>query len=169
MTDEALFDIYFRGELYSGFDADTAREEMARLFNSDADSLAPFFSGEPQPVKLRVSEATVDKFRTALEAIGLRLVVVPSGGELPEPEPEAAATPETVPATADEPQARPQLDTSALSLADAGADLLDEHPEVTPPVLDLSALSVAEKGVDLLDEPRPEPPPAPNTDHLSLD
>ena len=169
MTDESLFDIYFRGELHSGFDPDTARADMARLFNSDVDSLAPFFSGEAQPVKLRVPQPTVDKFRAALEAIGLILVVVPSGSELPEPEPEplpdAAATP------ADTPQqtAGIDVDTSALSLADAGADLLDDHPEVSAPVLDLSALSMAETGADLLDEPRPEPPPAPNTDHLSLD
>lgn len=62
-----------------------------------------------------------------------------------------------------------QLDLSAISLDEVGADLLhpDEVPVVEPVVVDVSGISIAATGADLGQILQPEPPPAPDTSHLS--
>lgn len=61
------------------------------------------------------------------------------------------------------------VDISDMDLAPPGSDLeqlKDDIPEVNP---DTSTLSVAPAGAELLEgQPKTEPPPAPNTDHLGL-
>ena len=100
-----------------------------------------------------------------------------------EPEPEVKETP-------------PAPDTSHLTAAAAGEDLLVDKPEPPPPLTldldsmtlapagseleqlkddlpaldpDTSALSIAQVGADVLEgQVKETPPPAPNTDHLSV-
>jgi len=71
-------------------------------------------------------------------------------------------------ASADEPVVP---NTDALDLSPEGTDFSDcASPEAVPPELDLSALEVAPAGTDVLDEEqrkRSKPPP-PDTDHISL-
>lgn len=61
------------------------------------------------------------------------------------------------------------IDTSDLDLAPPGSDLeqlKDDTPEIHP---DTSALSVAAAGAELLEgQQKPAPPPAPDTDHIGL-
>lgn len=63
------------------------------------------------------------------------------------------------------------LDLSALELAPTGTLLEqsnEEKPEINNP--DISQISVAEPGADLLEnQPKKITPPAPNTDHLSIE
>lgn len=191
---EERFDIYFRGDLLEGFFVDFVRADMARLFKTDEARLAAFFSGDAQPIKLKVDKATAAKYQKALKQIGARPIIVPAGQAVPEPEAEQASGHRPAPAptpddeqsaTADEsdwtilppgsdigeareaPPAR--VDTSALSLAEPGADLVDARTEPDPTVVDTSSLSLAEAGADLLEDGRAAPPPAPDTSHLSLD
>lgn len=57
----------------------------------------------------------------------------------------------------------------ALVLAPVGADLLDSYRHDAPPPPDTSHLSVANLGADLLEGmTRTPPPPTPNTSHLSV-
>lgn len=71
----------------------------------------------------------------------------------------------------DKPEPTPPLpiDISSMDLAPPGSDLeqlKDDTPEINP---DTSALSVAQAGAELLEgQKKPEPPPAPNTDHIGL-
>lgn len=61
------------------------------------------------------------------------------------------------------------LDLENLSLAPAGADLEELRPELPALNPDISDLSIAEAGADLLKEQQnPPPPPAPNTDHITI-
>lgn len=72
---------------------------------------------------------------------------------------------------AEKPEAPPPLplDLDSLSLAPAGSDLEELHyglPEVNP---DTSYLSIAEAGADLLEgQQKQEPPPPPDTSHLRI-
>lgn len=72
----------------------------------------------------------------------------------------------------DKPQAppAPPLDLDAITLAPAGTELEQLHDELPPVNPDTSALSIAAAGVDILEgQTKTEPPPAPNTDHISVD
>mgnify|MGYP003625782622 CR=1 FL=1 len=62
-------------------------------------------------------------------------------------------------------------DISGIDLAPSGTDFSDcATPDAQPPELDLSALDMAEVGSDVLDEQyrQREAPPAPATDHLQI-
>jgi len=60
-------------------------------------------------------------------------------------------------------------DTSHISVAEAGADLLPERtPEVVVPAPDTSAISLAEPGARLGPDQPPTLPQAPDTTHLSV-
>ena len=62
-------------------------------------------------------------------------------------------------------------DTDALDLSPAGTDFSDcAAPDPEEPLLDLSALDLAAAGSDVLEEQyrKREQPAAPDTDHLSL-
>ncbi|MEH6518367.1 MAG: hypothetical protein V7742_16950 [Halioglobus sp.] len=66
----------------------------------------------------------------------------------------------------------PPPDTTGISLAPEGSDYSDCAPEPAGnPDLDLSALELADQGVDMLDEQykKEDKPAVPATDHLSLE
>ena len=216
---EPRYDIYFRGDLLDGFYADFVKADMAQLFKTDPARLEAFFSGTPQPVKLKVDKPTAVKYKAALEKIGAKPIIVPMGKAPP-----AATTPEPQPETGQPGQAEPaasaparerdwtilpagsdigehrdvqpaSVDTSGLSIAQAGATLV-EHPERPTPVqvdisglsldepgvtlvenparpapvqVDISALSLDEPGVTLVDNNKAAPPPPPDISHLTLE
>ena len=59
-------------------------------------------------------------------------------------------------------------DTSDITIAEVGVTLV-KPKEVIPVEVDTSAISVAEAGSDLADRKSESHPPAPNTDHIELD
>ncbi len=183
MSDER-FDIYFRGDILDGFFIDFVKADMARLFKTEESRLAPFFTGRPHPVKLKVDKATAAKYQKALTEIGAKPVIVPAGQPVPEPEPAQTGesgrdTPEQaedwsiLPPGSDIGEHRDvtpvQVDTSALSVAEVGVTLV-ENPERPEPVsVDISGLSVGQVGERLVEEDNTPPPPAPDTSHLKLE
>lgn len=185
MSDER-FDIYFRGEILDGFFIDFVKADMARLFKTEESRLAPFFSGRPHPVKLKVDKATAAKYQKALTDIGAKPIIVPAGQTVPEPEPEPVQAEEggrSNPAPAGDWSILPpgsdigehrdvtpvQVDTSALSVAEVGVTLV-ENPERPEPVsVDISGLSMGQVGERLVEEDNTPPPPAPDTSHLKLE
>ena len=71
----------------------------------------------------------------------------------------------------DKPEAPPPLPLNLddITLAPPGADLEELHDDLPPLNPDISGISLAEPGVDLLEgQQKPAPPAAPNTDHLKL-
>ncbi|WP_019529939.1 hypothetical protein [Dasania marina] len=60
------------------------------------------------------------------------------------------------------------LDIDDITLAPAGAILEELHPDLPELNPDISGISLAPAGADLLTEKKPSAPPAPDTSHLSL-
>ena len=138
MSDEQ-FDVVFFGILQPGKDKDTAMQNMAKLFKTDARKLAPYFAGGRKVIKGKINAAAAEKYRAALENVGL--VIKIEVCEIAE-DPTAADASSSIP------------DTGDMSIAAAGSDII-ENP-ITPPVQkidDFSALTMADAGVDVIENP----------------
>jgi hypothetical protein len=80
-----------------------------------------------------------------------------------------AATGTDLLATKPPPAPSPEVNIDAISLAPAGTELEEIHPHVIPLNPDTSQLSLADAGAELLEgQTKATPPPAPNTDHLTV-
>ena len=188
---DPLYDIVFYGIVQPGKDREQALHNMAKLFKTEPARLKSYFSGERKVIKSRVDSQVAEKYRAALENIGLVIkleeVAPPageSGGEAAPTQPagaENAAVSDTGGLSVAEVgadvlenpppvEARPIGDISALSMAEAGADVFEHPPEKpAPPQLDLDALSLAEAGADVFAHPPEKPaPPQLDLDALSL-
>lgn len=168
------FDLYFRGELLDGYFADFVKVDMARLFKVDLARIEPYFSGEPQTIKLNVDRATAAKYQKALKAIGAKLLVVNQGTAIEtkpaQPAADAAAThgqaaTATTQAAPPEPARTSEGDWGLLP---PGSDL-GEHRDIQPVSVDVSGLSIAEVGVDLGEQSDKPPPVRVDISGLQLD
>ncbi|WP_108126927.1 hypothetical protein [Saccharospirillum mangrovi] len=156
---QTYFDLYYRGDVLDGYSADQVRRDLAVLFKTDDARVATYFSGRTEVIKLRVAEVTVARYQRALRDIGAELIVVPEGAPAP-------ADPRPIQPTA----APVSIDTSSLSLAQTGADVLDERPQ-QPAAVAVSGLSLSDTGADLRDTTgaaQDDVPKPPDTSHLTL-
>ena len=143
---EPLFDVVTYGITQPGKNRDVVVENMAALFKTTADKVQPYFAGGRKVIKSKVDELTAEKYRAALENVGLIIKLE---------EIEQAAEADEAPTTATEStQQESTADDSGISVAPVGADVLENPPEVTPqPIGDISAISMAEVGADVLENP----------------
>ena len=147
---EPLFDIVFFGILQPGKDRETVQQNMAKLFKTEPEKLQSYFSGDRKVIKSKVDELVAEKYRAALENVGLVIKIEPVEVAEDTAEPESAASPEPAGSTPDE----NTVDTSGISIAEVGADVLAHPVAVEPqPIGDISALSMAEVGSDVLEHP----------------
>ena len=139
MSDEQ-FDVVFFGILQPGKDKDTVMQNMARLFKTDAGKLLPYFAGGRKVIKGKINAEAAEKYRTALENVGLVIKI------------EACETTEDTAATAE--ATSPAPDTGDMSVAPVGSDVI-ENPVVKPAqkIDDISAITLAEAGVDVIENP----------------
>lgn len=137
---EQLFDVVFFGILQAGKDKDTVMQNMAALFKTDAGKLVPYFAGGRKVIKGRISASAAEKYRTALENVGL--VIKIEASETQQDKKEKAATDSA------------QVDISGLSLAPVGANVI-EHPTEVPAqaIGDVSDITLAEPGADVIENP----------------
>jgi hypothetical protein len=154
---EELFDVVFFGILQTGKDKETAMQNMAKLFKTEPQKLAPYFAGGRKVIKGNINAATAEKYKSALENVGLVIKLEPSQADAPDAGQPAQASGSTAKAAAPgstKGNAADSIDTSGLTLAEVGADVLEHPVEVTPQKIDdISDLSVAEVGVDVLEHP----------------
>ena len=161
---ETTFDIAFYGIIQPGKDKATVIENMARLFKTTPEKIAPFFAGSRKVIKANVDTQTAEKYRNALENVGLVIKLEPrQSAARQEAESAAQAGTEDItvaPVGADvlenptrvEPQAIG--DISTITMAEVGADVLENPPRVEPqPIGDISHLTMAEVGADVLENP----------------
>lgn len=148
---EQQFQVVVNGTLVEGHDADQVKQAIARLFKTTTDQVAPMFSGRALAVKKGLDRETAQKYRAAIIQAGLAATIVAmeaSGAAAPAPGSDTGlAAPGSL---MDEtpPPAPPEIDTSALSMAEVGADVADPR-QVAPAAIDTSQLSVAEPGADV--------------------
>ena len=179
---EPAYNIVFFGILAPGKDKAVVMENMAKLFRTTTEKVAPYFVGGRKIIKANVDELTAEKYRAALENAGMVIKL-----EEAEPAPAQAgassanAAVDTGSITMAEPGAdviehpvevepQPIGDISDITLAETGADVLEHPVEVEPqPIDDISGITLAEAGVDLIEKPRPkENAPIPDTSDLSI-
>ncbi len=139
---EELFDVVFFGILQPGKDKETAMQNMAALFKTDAAKLAPYFAGGRKVIKANISAAAAEKYKAALENIGLSIKL------------EAAAAAPDNSVNKESHDNKPEIDTTGLSIAAAGSDVI-ENPIETPAqkIDDISSITMAETGSDVIENP----------------
>jgi len=142
MSDEQ-FDVVFFGILQPGKDKETVMQNMAKLFKTDAKKLAPYFAGGRKVIKGKINARAAEKYVTALENVGLVVKL------------EACDTTEKSSKTASSSTLEaPAVDTSGISVAPVGADVI-ENPVEAPAqkIDDISDISMAEAGADVIENP----------------
>jgi len=163
---DPIFDILFYGVVKPGHDPEQARANLATLFKTDRTRVDRLFSGNEVVIKQGADETTAKRYQAAFAQAGLVCQVRPAAAAADGAFGLAAAGSPLAPESAPPP---PAPDTSHLSAAEVGADVLEgvEHaPPPAPP--DTSHLNAIDVGDGLLAGVEHAPPPAPpDTSHLS--
>jgi hypothetical protein len=131
------FQLMFRGEILDGQHKAVVKGRLAQLLNIDDDRAQRLFAGEPVVIKKDVDRATAGRYQAEFKKAGARLRVTGDA--------DAAADPADTPADADASGEDPTIAEPGSMMSDA-----DDEPAPEPP--DTSHLSVAETGSDLLEE-----------------
>ena len=135
---ESTFDVVFYGILQPGKDRAEVMVNMATMFKTTPDKIKPYFSGDRKVIKRNVDELTAEKYRAALENVGLII-------KLEEVAQAAPAEPEA-----------PAADTGGISVAETGADINPNPVEVEPQKIgDISDVTMAEVGANVIENPEP--------------
>ncbi len=158
---EPQFNIVFYGITQPDKDRDTVLQNMASLFKTEPAKLASYFEGGRKVIKANVDELVAEKYRIALENIGLVIKIEATVDEAATEKP--ADTPVESPSTAQpqeqtqaasEPDEAEQIDTTGISMAEVGADVVEHPVEVTPQAIeDISDISMAEVGANVIENP----------------
>lgn len=178
----SLYEIAFAGQLVPGAQLPQVKENLARLFQADAQRIALLFSGRRIVIKSGLDAAGAEKYRATLERAGA--VAMVQALDLPIEEVELAPAPASpAPAAAAAPTAAagarviPRdeymaafVDVQApdFGIAPVGADLQDSRPAVQAPQVDLSQFSLAPVGSDMGQAKAGPAAPPPDVSHLKL-
>jgi hypothetical protein len=175
----SLYEVAFSGQLVPGAQPGQVRENLARLFQADAQRIALLFSGRRIVIKNNLDAAGAEKYRATLERAGARVSVEAMDGVVEEIEmaPPPAQEPAPVPGTPPRLKVAPrdeymaafvEVEAPDFGIAPLGVDLQDDKAVPRPPAVDLSQFSLAPVGSDMGQakaEPTASPP---DTSHLKL-
>lgn len=144
---EQLFDVVFFGILQTGRDKATVIRNMAALFKTQPEKLAPYFAGGRKVIKGKINANAAEKYRNALENVGLVIKIEPC--EIAQDKKEKTGDAAT----------SSQLNAGSLSMAPVGADVI-ENPVAVPAqkIADVSSITMAEVGADVIENPVAIPP-----------
>lgn len=162
------YNVYFSGELLPGQELAAVRRRLGLLFKAEQATLDRLFSGQPQLLKKHCDKPTALKYKQAMERAGARPLIRRSQTSKNPSTAQRIAAIAAQPA-ADKPKRETVQDSTGLSLAAAGSDVLKpEEGQTREPVdVDCSALSLSADFERLSPVPPPAPA-APDTEHLSL-
>jgi len=149
---EELFDVVFFGILQPGKDREVVMQNMAQLFKTEPAKLAPYFAGGRKVIKGGVTAGTAEKYRAALENVGLVIKLEPADAA---PSQKAAAPEDTGNSSGTTGAAtQTAADTGSMSVAPVGADVLENPPELeAQKIEDISGITMAEAGADVIENP----------------
>ena len=160
---EESYEVVFHGKISSGRDQATVISNMAKLFRSSEDKIARLFSGGEFILKSNLDKLTAQRYQQTLGKAGaLCEVRARAPAAAPRPAAPEAGKEKAAPAAA------PAVEGGAFQLDPPGVQILAPREKPVREV-DTSALSLAPVGADVLEgQTRPEPPPPPSTEGLSL-
>ncbi len=162
---EPVFNIAFYGIIQPEKEKDMVIENLASLFKTTPDQVRHLFAGDRKIIKSGVDELTAEKYRVALENVGLVVKVEALEAESDTGAQHTAKAEDDDRRSSEAPGAASQdssaevetqrnYDTGNLTLAELGADVLESPPVVEPqPIGDISSITLAEVGADILDNP----------------
>ena len=64
------YDIFYAGKVAEGHDESVVRDNIARLFKANPQTVEKLFSGKPQLIKRGVEKAAAIKYKAAMEKAG---------------------------------------------------------------------------------------------------
>lgn len=73
--DSSVYDIYFQGEALEGFDINVVKQNMAKLFQANAQTLTALFSGKTVLLKKDLNKDDALKYQTLLKKAGAKIVI----------------------------------------------------------------------------------------------
>lgn len=174
----SLYEIAFAGQLVPGAQLPQVKENLARLFQADAQRIELLFSGRRMVIKSGLDAAGAEKYRATLERAGALAMVqaldvpVEEVELAPAPVPAAPAAPATAGARViprDEYMAAfADVQAPDFGIAPVGADLQDSRPAAPAPRVDLSQFSLAPLGSDMGQVKAGPAAPPPDVSHLKL-
>lgn len=184
----SLYEIAFAGQLVPGAQVEQVKENVARLFQADAQRIALLFSGRRIVIKSNLDAAGAEKYRATLERAGAVAIVQALDAQIeevelaPPPVPQAVfapAAPAAPVATNSRPGARviprdeymaafADVEAPDFGIAPVGSDLQEHKPDAKAPAVDLSQFSLAPVGSDMGQAKTSPAAPAPDTSHLKL-
>jgi hypothetical protein len=184
----SLYEIAFAGQVVPGAPLEQVKENLARLFQADAQRIALLFSGRRIVIKSGLDAAGAEKYRSVMERAGAVAIVQALQVEEVEMAPPPAVAPGAdvavgavdVPAAArtgasarviprDEYMAAfSEVEAPDFGIAPVGADLQDARAEAQAPAVDLSQFSLAPVGSDMGQAKAAPAAPPPDTSHLKL-
>lgn len=170
------YDIVFSGAVAPGRELAQVKLELARLFKTDTAAVERLFCGRPVIIKKGLDRQTADKYKAVMEKAGaicelrVQAAVVPASSGAAGRKSAMTIAPAGAVLTAPREVPSPAFDLGRMSLAAAGADMLEGVDRVVAaPLYDLSALSMAPPGIELV-EARPETPAnLPDVGELTVD
>ena len=178
------FDIAFYGIIQTGKDKEAVIRNMAALFKTTPEKVRPFFAGGRKVIKSGVDGQTAEKYRAALDNVGLviKIEARATAAQNSADRSSAAGTGDSDTAISVAPvgsdvlenppvvEAQPIGDISTVTMAEVGADVLENPPEVVPqPIGDISSITMAEVGADVLENsPEVVPQPIGDISHITM-
>ncbi len=146
MSDEK-YDVLFKGELVRSFEPAVVKKNIATLFKVDGSKLEALFSGKVVVLKRNLSFDAATKYRVAIKKAGARVDLVPVEPALDTNEGDSDNA-----ASSSDSLASPAGVGYAMTVAPAGADVLNatERKTVASVDVDTSSLSVKHADGDLL-------------------
>ncbi len=149
---EPTFQIIFRGKILSGFDRTAVRDNLAKLFRTDATRIDHMLDTPKTVIKTGLGREAAARYQEVLRGAGIMVAVMGETADVVAPSPPVSVTSAPTPAAAPGPVAT----TDTLTLAPVGAQII-EPPARVERQIDTSALSLAAPGATIGDLAKPEP------------
>jgi hypothetical protein len=179
----SLYEIAFAGQVVPGAPLEQVKDNLARLFQADAQRIALLFSGRRIVIKSGLDAAGAEKYRATMERAGALAIVQALDVEEVEMAPPPAPAP-TAPAPVTAPvksvgsarviprdeymAAFSEVEAPDFGIAPVGADLQDAKADAQALAVDLSQFSLAPVGSDMGQAKAAPAGPPPDTSHLKL-
>lgn len=152
------------GTIVEGAVPEQVKQRVAQLFKTTIDKVEPMFSGKPFAVKKGLELETARKYQAALKQAGLiaKLAAATPAAAAEDKTAAAALQGATIAPTGSDIDTTPtpppaNIDTSAISMAEAGITIM-QHAPVSTPEIDTSRYQVEQAGQTLDQTTRPAAP-----------